>query len=445
MLGYTAEQLLSMNWRDLTHPADIALNEAEHQRLQESDSPPSGTVEKRYLRSNGEVIWVLLSLAFVRDEAGDPVYSIAHSVDITERKMRETSRAADAERRFRIAFENAPIAMCLTDPDGRFLQVNPAMCEMFQYSHEQLCEFSWADLSHPDDVDESQSVIRRLLNAPEGSVEIESRFVRSDSQIVVASLRISAAGAGDGSDRYHIGQIVNLTDLRRSHQRLEELLSSKNEFIASVAHELRTPLTTVLGFAELLTDRELSVSPGERAEMIQSIVSEAADLTAIVEDLIVAARSENSDQTVAAVPVSLHAQIAQVIETYGPDFATRWHITGDPVKALADPTRVRQILRNLVNNALKYGGDDLRITSVADGHSSLVLVSDNGPGIPREERDLIFESYKRAHNARGMTGSLGLGLAVSRKLARLMGGDLTYRYQNERSVFALTLPAAPQD
>jgi PAS domain S-box-containing protein len=316
---------------------------------------------------------------------------------------------------------------------------------MFQYSHEQLCEFSWADLSHPDDVDESQSVIRRLLNAPEGSVEIESRFVRSDSQIVVASLRISAAGAGDGSDRYHIGQIVNLTDLRRSHQRLEELLSSKNEFIASVAHELRTPLTTVLGFAELLTDRELSVSPGERAEMIQSIVSEAADLTAIVEDLIVAARSENSDQTVAAVPVSLHAQIAQVIETYGPDFATRWHITGDPVKALADPTRVRQILRNLVNNALKYGGDDLRITSVADGHSSLVLVSDNGPGIPREERDLIFESYKRAHNARGMTGSLGLGLAVSRKLARLMGGDLTYRHQNERSVFALTLPAAPQD
>jgi PAS domain S-box-containing protein len=118
MLGYTAEQLLSMNWRDLTHPADIALNEAEHQRLQESDSPPSGTVEKRYLRSNGEVIWVLLSLAFVRDEAGDPVYSIAHSVDITERKMRETSRAADAERRFRIAFENAPIAMCLTDPTG---------------------------------------------------------------------------------------------------------------------------------------------------------------------------------------------------------------------------------------------------------------------------------------------------------------------------------------
>ena len=108
---------------------------------------------------------------------------------------------------------------------------------------------------------------------------------------------------------------------------------------------------------------------------------------------------------------------------------------------LGDPGRVRQILRNLISNALRYGGDRIRVIVGADS-SHLVQVRDNGPGIPSEERERMFHPYQRAHDAPGVTASMGLGLTISRSLARLMNGDLEYRHEDGESVFELMLPQA---
>lgn len=221
-------------------------------------------------------------------------------------------------------------------------------------------------------------------------------------------------------------------------------MRSKDELISSVAHELRTPLSAVVGFAKILQDEVVSgVSGEERAEMIRLIAEGGIDLTNIVEDLLTAAKAQAGALAVVDVPVDLRAQVAQVLETWRQEEVEHIGVTGASVRAMGDPARVRQILRNLISNALKYGGDTIRISVSSDDATARIQVCDNGPGISEEEQQHIFESYHHGPQDPGMTGSIGVGLTISRHLAQLMNGDLTYRHHEGESVFELSLPAAP--
>ncbi len=218
---------------------------------------------------------------------------------------------------------------------------------------------------------------------------------------------------------------------------LLDSLRSKEQLIASISHEMRTPLTAVVGFSQLLQTTDSGLSAEERAELIRSIGDEGLDLTNIVEDLLTAAKAEAGTLTVVKVSVDLRANAAQVLETLSRHQPIE--LTGSTVRVSGDPGRVRQILRNLISNALRYGGDQIRI-NVLDNPSPRVQVRDNGQGIAADERDRIFDPYQRAHDAPGLTASMGLGLTISRSLARLMDGDLTYRYEDGESIFELLLP-----
>ncbi len=231
---------------------------------------------------------------------------------------------------------------------------------------------------------------------------------------------------------------------RELHQ-LRALSRSKDQFLASVSHELRTPLTGVLGFAELLRDGPENLTEEERRSMISNVAEEATDLAAIIDDLLVAARSELDLLAITRVPVSLRAQVAQVLENTDERLRDRIDLVGDVRQtAVGDPGRVRQIIRNLITNALRYGGDRIEVRfGVGDGMVR-VEVADNGPGPPPEDRDRIFEPYYRAHqDADTQPAALGIGLSVARHLARLMDGELSYLRDGEWSVFRLALPGAP--
>ena len=236
------------------------------------------------------------------------------------------------------------------------------------------------------------------------------------------------------------GIVALRTQARResAEDRLRDSLRSKEQLVASISHEMRTPLTAVVGFAELLQVPDSGISDGERSQMIRSIADEGRDLTNIVEDLLTAAKAEAGTLTVVSVPVDLRAQADQVLEAM--HHGRSVSLTGESLRGSGDPGRVRQILRNLISNAVRYGGADIRIC-MSDSPSPRAQVRDNGGGIPAEERERVFEAYQRAHDAPGVPASMGLGLAISRSLARLMGGDLTYRYEGHESVFELQLPA----
>jgi signal transduction histidine kinase len=230
---------------------------------------------------------------------------------------------------------------------------------------------------------------------------------------------------------------------RTETERLELLVRSKDKFVASVSHELRTPIAAVLGFAELLRDDTSGLSEAERIELTSTIAREAYDLAGIVEDLLVAARAEIETINVSRVPVDLRANAAQVLEVLPEAHKTRVRFGSERrIRALADPVRVRQVVRNLVSNALRYGGNDIRVDFQLVGQQAVLTVSDNGPGIPESERERIFLPYQVAHSPGSQPSSVGLGLTVSRQLAGLMGGSLTYRHEAGSSVFEIRLPSA---
>lgn len=226
---------------------------------------------------------------------------------------------------------------------------------------------------------------------------------------------------------------------QESRRELEELISSKDRFLASVGHELRTPLTSVLGFAEILGADGEHLPASERKEMLNLVLAESRDAAWIIEDLLAFTRADLGRLHVSSSVVNLCDQVRLVLGSL--PSSDRVEVRGGDGYAWADASRVRQIVRNLVTNALKYGGDTVVVEVEADVRGPVLRVKDDGAGIPSELSEQIFEPYVRAHDEAGQPGSMGLGLSVARQLARLQGGDLRYFRSDGESVFELTLPA----
>lgn len=227
-------------------------------------------------------------------------------------------------------------------------------------------------------------------------------------------------------------------DRATAKARLEELLRSKDSFVASVSHELRTPLTVVTGMAHELNERWMDLSDSELAEFTRLLVEQSQDMSDLIEDLLVAARANIGNVAVRNEPIELDRQIENVLAGFANVGSVDIRVKLEPGIVDADPIRVRQIVRNLITNAIRYGGRNVSVEMGSTAGARFVDVADDGPGIPVEDRERIFEAYERAHHTAGQPGSVGLGLTVSRTLAELMGGSLTYRFV-DRSVFRLEL------
>jgi len=231
-------------------------------------------------------------------------------------------------------------------------------------------------------------------------------------------------------------------ELATANAKLSDLVLAKDEFIASVSHELRTPLTGVLGFARELNERLDALTREEVATISRLIVEQSTEAAAIIDDLLVAARADVESVRVHAERVDIRAEFESVLRTLPAEVTGRVKLPAATAVAVADRLRVRQILRNLVGNAFKYGGPHVGVEITPSDSVVDVLVSDDGPGVVPEEQVRLFDPYFRGSATAGQTQSIGLGLTVSRRLARLMGGDLVYQPGHRGSAFRLTLPRA---
>jgi signal transduction histidine kinase len=230
---------------------------------------------------------------------------------------------------------------------------------------------------------------------------------------------------------------------------LADQMRRKDDFLAGVSHELRTPLAGVFGFASELRDGADRFTPAEVAEFAGLIARGCATANTLVEDLLVAARLETTDVGLNPQPTDLHSQAYGVCSE--PESASQTEgksvaLEGQSAVAWADPNRVSQIIRNLVSNAGRYGGNRITIVTgvTAEPPKAFLRVVDDGPGVPESLYGVLFQAYQHGAQELGRTESVGLGLHVSRKLAQLMGGDLTYRRQHGTTIFELTLPLAPE-
>lgn len=230
--------------------------------------------------------------------------------------------------------------------------------------------------------------------------------------------------------------------LRSANGKLVDMIHSKDHFLASVSHELRTPLTGVVGFADILSQTWDQLPDQEKLNLVRDIESQAKEVSGIIEDLLVASRAELDQLTVLSEPVDVSREIEAVLNAL-PDLSHHNVLSTGKVgvMALADGARLRQIIRNLVSNAIRYGGSTIWVGTELVWGEAVIRVADSGNGLPEGEWEKIFEPYHQAHVDNGNPTGVGIGLSVSRMLAGRMGGNVTYQHRNGMSVFEVTLPA----
>lgn len=221
--------------------------------------------------------------------------------------------------------------------------------------------------------------------------------------------------------------------------RLEESLASKDQLIASVSHELRTPLTAVVGLAEELINAGDDFDVDERNQLMEIVAESSREMADLVEDLLVAARSEDGTLPVFPDRIDLSLLAQSVLSQLTVPDGIEILVEDSDSVAYCDPVRVRQIIRNLLTNAFRYGSSPISVSVVQSDGTACLDVHDSGLGIPDAERERIFEPYGRAQSSRTAKASVGLGLALSRRLAQLMDGSLTY-VEGDGSTFRLSLP-----
>lgn len=235
--------------------------------------------------------------------------------------------------------------------------------------------------------------------------------------------------------------VVDFTRQKQAEAALEAEIRSKDQFIASVSHELRTPLTAVVGLVEELRHAGDWISDDEREELLEIVAAQSQDVADIVEDLLVAARAAGGTLTVFPQEIDLSETVFNTSRAIDAGFDV---VVDGPVAGYADPVRARQIVRNLMTNAVRYGGPQRRVVVLNGGDVVTIEVRDDGTPIPPSIRDTMFLAYERAHSPSATAPeSVGLGLTVASSLAQAMGGDLVYDHDGTEAVFRLTLPAAP--
>jgi signal transduction histidine kinase len=209
----------------------------------------------------------------------------------------------------------------------------------------------------------------------------------------------------------------------------EEAHTIKNDFVALVSHELRTPLTSIAGFSDALLQGWSDLPAEEIDEFLTIINRQAMFLGDLVEDVLVIPRLEANRLRLDPELFDLGDLIEDVAQMVFPNGGRKSSLVSlpDGVRVFADRRRVQQVLRNVMENARKYGGDQILVEGFVLGDQYLIIVSDNGPGVPDEETQKVFEDFEQLSkgDARDSSG-MGLGLPIARRLGRAMGGDVWY-------------------
>lgn len=369
---------------------------------------------------------------------------IAGSVCITTVRRALTS----ATDHYRVLVDSVNAAIVSIGEDGTIHTWNEQASKMFGYTAAEAVG-SPITMLMPQSNEKIRSSLSTTCESATTDVS-EATVVRRDgSKFPVEIVRGPMTWAGEPICTAIITDIsarrAAERELERSHTALEDLVASKDRLIASVSHELRTPLTAILGFARLLLNDSGSLTDEERTEFHRTIAEQSAELVGIIEDLLVASRTGDEPIALDIRPLDLTAVVEEVVARLSHDDMGHIHVSGE-AWVLGDELRVRQITRNLVTNAMRYGGSHCSITLQSDGESAFMSVSDDGPGIPGSLEDVAFEAFKVSSACpKPRSGSIGLGLAISRRLARLMDGDLQYRREGGWTRFELRLPRHRSD
>ena len=288
-------------------------------------------------------------------------------------------------------------------------------------------------LTHPDDRD--PHAVQRSVDTGE-DFAMEYRVVLPDGSYRWISARGRPTRDAEGHVTGLLGTCLDVTEARR-------LDRMRSEFVANAAHELRTPLTTVSAMASLLASQRDRLEPAQLEHAFDALGRQGQRAQRLVSSLLDLSRLETGRVPVQLSPTDVRGVVTQALETAPPPEGSTVTVdVQDGVVAVADGDRLAEIVVNLLSNAYRYGGPAVSISARNGDGTVRLAVDDDGRGVPAEFVAELFEPFARASSVTGTPGS-GLGLAISHRLARALGGQLTYDPPSDRGArFVVTLRAA---
>ena len=465
MLGYAEAQELMAQDSLLPHlPKELQKNVEDHWSV-----VSSGTLDGRVMRgpvytSNGKEVWTD-AIGRIVDWKGEPAFQIA-VVDVTETHAVEQA-LAEREEQFRILADNSGDLITLRNQEGHFIYASPSAERITGYTADEMISRSKKPLAEQSQVGSRFKDQGRVVQ--DEDAPFIWQFQRKDGDFIwLETSRTEIPSEDDGgvrtlaTSRDVTERVENERALRTARDQLQELArnldsarldaeaanAAKSQFLAQMSHELRTPMTGVLGMADLLMGTPLD---GEQKELTTTLRRSATTLLGLLNDVLDFSKIEAGKLDLEETNYRLSAIMDDLSVMFTPALSEKGlgydHSIDENIPAVlhGDPTRVRQILVNLVGNAVKFtetGGIHVSVTTLPPGKMK-IAVKDTGIGMDDATQQRVFEAFTQADVATTRRfGGTGLGLAITRNLVDMMGGQIKLESApGEGSEFIVEIPA----
>jgi PAS domain S-box-containing protein len=354
--------------------------------------------------------------------------------------------------RIEAILNNSSDVIILAHTDGSMTQVNPAFDTLFRYAEDEFFQQPLTSIVHADYVDMLSETLRAVVEE-EQIKRLEVLARRKDNSTFFAEIGVSFF---KGRGNRHDSIVCNLRDITERKRAEEELLKAlererelsdlKTRFVSMTSHEFRTPLTTIVSSAELLERHIDKMSPAQKGKHFDKIQTAARRMTRLLDDVLIVGKADTGRMQVNPTRFDLKALCQAVLEevqlSAGSNIQFSLVIKSQRTTVVMDETLLRQVLTNLLTNAVKYspqGGTVHIELHCGDGQTS-IRIADEGIGIPQSDQERLFEPFHRARNVSSISGS-GLGLAITKRAVALHGGSIHFESQvGIGTTFTITLP-----
>ena len=381
--------------------------------------------------------------------------------EIDERVQAE-AKLVVSEQRFRAIFDSVNIGVTVVDPDGLIVEVNPAFCSMMGCAAAELLQRPLAEFQLPDVTGDDGTAV-----AMGGALARRQRYLTPDGRVLQVAASLRTLFDANGQPVATVGalqdltQVLRLRETERERDEAEIANRTKSEFLAKLSHELRAPLNAIIGFAQMLgrssaadnsADDDL---PEQHQHGLAQIRQAGWHLLDMINDVLDLSRMEAGSLRLTLAPLSLADLVQEALAMVEPaalqaGIGVELSLSPQADRVQADAVRLRQVLINLLGNAIKYnrrGGQVTLRTRPGAVGQVLIEVEDNGIGMSESQIGELFTPFHRlGREQQGVPGApgsqgTGIGLVICRKLCELMGGELSVAsHEGQGSVFALSLP-----